>query len=833
MQSEDLLETIEALGLEGERFALATRRGGQLVSACFDDVDAAAGWLGDSPVDCYITGNPVRAGTCGKPMEGDVQALRVLLVDCDPMKDAEDPEGTSQRRRDAAWTVASDIWEHFGQRGVLIDSGRGSQVWLRVEGGIDRRALLAWIREEFGDPLVEIDATHDASRLMRLPNTVNSRTQQPVAIVDEGVEAVVTRADVSELLETWAPPTQHAIPDADRTQPSPREIRRYLKGEALKLWREDPMEITTDRSRRDYIFLRELLARDAPLEVASRLLHALPGSKAAERGDESYWVSTATAALQARDDDEACADVVENVVARAEADPDYLLSTSTLRALARLYLQGRAEWAKMRAKLKPVARKHGLSILDVTKAVRDAAAQYADSEDVDPPDGLAIFTRPSAGSKGAWKVCDNNKRWTWVGLQEAKLALGALPDPETALRLAMANPWDVAVEPFKPRILPGRVWNESNARYAVQPEAGTHPTWDQLYRVVGRGLDDDLKNSEWAKKHRISTGGEYLRLWTGSMLQQPKTRRAYLFLFSPEQGTGKSLFFESHAYLIGKALCKANKALTNERFNGELSGAVLCYTEEVDLGANGRVSLYNRVKDYTLGSTMLLEAKGGQAYEVPNTTSWGQASNDQSYCPVYDGDDRITVFQVEPPRPHERMSKALMLDRLKAEAPAFLHTLLHMEIPDAEGRYVVPPILTAVKDMQARANRDDLADWLKQRPEWITMTNDEIVDAFRAWLEMRGLATRYWTPQRIRRGLPFTGSRTRGLWERLQRELVRDMTATEMKEAFGLRESPKKIGQALSNLQKVSKRITRRLLDGKHRWTINVTVDTVAKVQHT
>lgn len=816
----DLQGTLDALDLKGH-FALSKKVGGKLVSGTFSSAANGERWIGDGDTDCYITGNSVREGTTGKAQDSDIAEIKVLLVDCDPKKDSEhDPTGTTQKRMDAAWEVASAVWEHFEQKGVLVASGRGAQVWLRVEFGIDRRALLCWIREEFKHELVDIDATHDYSRLMRLPNTVNTRTGEVVSVIDEGVASPVSAADVRDLLVAWAPPASFDVPEVDRSEPTAREVRRYVTGDALRLWRDDPMEITEDRSRRDYVFLRTVIERGAPLAVASRLLHALPGSKAADRRDDGYWISTVGAALTALADDRQSADVVANVVARVEADEDYLMQPETIKALARVYVEDFEKWIQLRAKLKPLARAQGLGIGDLDKAIKKRAAAAKVVEE-GPPDGSLIFTRAQDGGKGAWKVKDANGRWTWVTMWEAKvIAEHAGLDPVAATSLAMFHPFSVGLAPFKPRILPGRVWNESNARFVVQPVEGPHPTWDQLYRVVGRGLDNDLRGNKWARANGVTTGEAYLKLWAASMLQAPASRRAYLFLFSDEQGTGKSSWLESFSLLIGKACVKANRALTAERFNNELANAVFCFTEEIDLGHNGRSKLYDKVKDYTLGRTISLEAKGGQAYEVRNVTSWAQAANDQSYCPVYDGDDRITIFQCFPAEEGEVMAKDEMNERLKAEAPAFLHFLMNLEVPDAAGRYVVPPVDTEVKAIQARANRDDLKDWLAMRPDWILLGLDEVIDAFRAYLESRGLPLRFWSPQRIRRELPFTGARTRDLWQRLRGEFVDKMTSTEIKEQFGLTDPARRIGVSLTAISRVEPRVTRRVSMGRAVYSI-------------
>lgn len=809
-----LEETWIMLGLTGHTVSMARKVAGKLESATFTDPEVAEAWL-EGAEDSYLCANPCRAGTVGKPSEADMLPGQWLLVDCDPAKDAEDPTGTSSERRDAAWTVASEIWEHFGQRGVLVDSGRGAQVWLRVMPGADRRGLTSWIRDEFRASGVVVDSTFELSRLQRVPETPNSRTGEHVVVVDQGDEAMVTREDVEECLSGWMRPESIEVGEPDRGPPSQREIRRYLRGEALSIWREDPMEITADRSRRDYRFLRLVMEAGADLQTASRLLHALPGSKASERADSSYWESTAGAAVRAIDETRECERIVSELAGLVRVNPRVVLEKNTIKALAHLRTTNYAGWAEMRATLKDALRPAGISIADVDRLVVAEQARKVTSEAA-PPDDVAVFVRNEDGGKGAWKVRDQNGGWTWVGRTDVELVLqNAGRDPLSGVSLALQAPFTIALQPFKPRILPGRSWNESNARFAVSPEAGPHPTWDQLFRVVGRGLDSDVLASSWARDNGVATGADYLLLWVASMLQDPLSRRAYLFLYSREQGTGKSLFFESAKLLIGSAVVKANNALQNDRgFNGELRNAVLAYTEEVNLGSGGgRNAIYNRIKDWSLSDTMTIEAKGSTCFEVPNVVSWGQAANDPSYCPVFEGDDRITIYQVLPPLDEERIPKEVMRERLRQEAPAFLATLLAMEVPAPVGRYVVPPLSTEAKRQQARASRDDLSVWLDANPGWVTLTDDALVDGFRDYLAQRDLGKQFWPPQRILRALPELGDAARGVYVRLRDRAEGRWTATEAAEDFGLG-SARRAGQVMRILSSGWDRLSEGLTGG-------------------
>lgn len=777
MSCVSLSETLGLLGLQGQRFSLSQKKDGKLVSACFNDVSAAEAWI--TGTDGYVTLNPVREGCVRKPSDEDIAGSNWLLLDFDPKKDEEDPLGTSEQRRTAALAAADAAQSMLGT-GLLIDSGRGAQVWLPVEPGVSRRRLVAFVRQSFKSNLVEVDATHDASRLARLPGTVNSRTGDEALVLDPTGTEPFTRAQATELLEGFEESVYVEIPDPDTGDPSQGEIRLYVRAnpEAQRLWKDEEAELTGgDASKRDFRFLLALLkGRKISDDAASRLLYALPGGKAAtKRSDLSYWVSTyrgaAERAQREHDLDERAATFLE----KARSDPSSLWQPNTLLALARLRQseKGRTIYQTHREELKRLSG----SITELERAQKAALGDEV-RRTAEAPDDMAVAVRQSDGERQRWLLRDARGAWTRVGETDVSRALRvAGRDPDLFMDLARQNPWKVTAAPFKPRLLPGRQWNAHTARFAVEPTEGTHPTWHQLLAHVGADLDEPLAENAWARRNRIDTGAAYLRLWLATMLQDPKSRRAYLFLHGP-QGTGKSMFFEATKLLIGNGVVKANNALQAERFNGELQNAVLAYTEEVDLGAGGnRARVYNRLKDWSLGDTLTIEPKGLGVFEVDNVISWGQAANDVSYVPVFNGDDRITSVLVSPPeRPEPKVD---MTARLREEAPAFLFTLLNLKAPGQQGRYVVPPIMTRHKEEQSENNENLVALYCREHPDWIISTADPLAfTKIGDWIASTGAKRSWWSRPRILNGLPktFEGVETGKAREALL-EVLSDWTA--------------------------------------------------------
>src|SRR5690606_11248541 len=122
---------------------------------------------------------------------------------------------------------------------------------------------------------------------------------------------------------------------------------------------------------------------------------------------------------------------------------------------------------------------------------------------------------------------------------------------------------------------------------------GSHPTWDMIMDHVGKDLDPVIAGLDWAREANIRTGADYLRAWFACIFRDPFCRLPYLFLFGDEN-CGKSILWESFNLLVTSGVVKADRALTSQNdFNGELAGAILCVVEERDIskapGASAKI----------------------------------------------------------------------------------------------------------------------------------------------------------------------------------------------------------------------------------------------------
>jgi hypothetical protein len=277
-------------------------------------------------------------------------------------------------------------------------------------------------------------------------------------------------------------------------------------------------------------------------------------------------------------------------------------------------------------------------------------------------------------------------------------------DTEDAKAMMDQNPWTIVHVPFGPEypsnddlpgdqeVKTGRAWNKHAPQLAIQPSdvAGPHPHWDMIYDHLGKSLDEAVRTTEWCQKWGFATGADYLRAWMSSLILFPFQPLPYLFFYG-DQNTGKSIFWESAAYLFTKGSVEsASGALTNNQgFNFEIANAVIGYVEEKDLSAV-KGGAYARMKEWVTGLWLTVTEKGETPFSQPNTLKLVQMANRPTSCPMEDGDSRITAIAVSSIPPKDMVPRALMGDFLKEEAPFFLRTLLTTVLPTSHDRLRVP-----------------------------------------------------------------------------------------------------------------------------------------------
>lgn len=379
------------------------------------------------------------------------------------------------------------------------------------------------------------------------------------------------------------------------------------------------------------------------------------------------------------------------------------------------------------------------------------------------PDNLirhAISQQVEAGwfifVKNSWVLQSKSNVYT-VLMGQNELSKG---DVEIMMSKAILSPWEIVNYPFADEYPGDRLWNKDAARLKITPSEGPCDAWLSVFDHCGKALDDVVKDDPWCQQAGIKTGGEYLLVWFSSLFQKPTEPLPYLF-FVGEQNTGKSTLHEAVGqFLFKKGYVRADHALVNPSgFNEEVANAVLCIVEETDLRQNKEAA--NRLKDWVTGRTISINAKYKTVYDIQNSTHWIQCANDANYCPVLSGDTRVLVIRVD--RPEREIPKERLFSMLENEAPAFLHLLLQIDLPESNGRLAVPCLTTLEKKEMELSNKNEVEVFVAEQcyeRKGHEIPFDLFYNNFQAWLPADRRA--YWSSNKVSRYFPRTGLLCKG-----------------------------------------------------------------------
>lgn len=335
-------------------------------------------------------------------------------------------------------------------------------------------------------------------------------------------------------------------------------------------------------------------------------------------------------------------------------------------------------------------------------------------------------------------------------------SLGLKPSEINAvLGGSITKPWTEVCRPFQPEYPGDRQWNRNapQLKFPIsQDEILSYNNWNKILNHLGKGLDDAIKANQWAKSNGIEKGADYLKCWIASMFQFPLEPLPYLFFYSQNQDTGKSVFHESIELLLTCGYVRADQALISQGgFNGELQNAVLCVVEETDMKKN-QVA-YNRIKDWVTSRSLPIHIKGRTPYAVPNTTHWVHASNSSTACPIFSGDTRITMIYVDDLT--EKIPKTEFIALLEKEASHFITSCLNLELPRSNDRLNLPVITTKEKIQIEESNKSMVEQFLQEFTLYVpgeVIVYGELFDEFRRWLDP-SMHSNY-TKQRFGKELP-------------------------------------------------------------------------------
>jgi len=398
---------------------------------------------------------------------------------------------------------------------------------------------------------------------------------------------------------------------------------------------------------------------------------------------------------------------------------------------------------------------------DWWKKIFDAKLPKDESLDNQNYDSIVRHLVTVEHQDSGW-VLNANDNWQAEPLNHLRIALKSLGlndfEINNALGKCVLESWKLVNKPFEPEYPGSREWNRDAVQLKYLPqqeEPFVHTNWDRLLNQCGHGLNDAVTRNGWCLANGIQTGADYLRLWIASLFQFPTKHLPYLFLYSLEQQTGKTTLHESLKLLLtSKGYMDVKAALISQAgFNEEIKNAIICAVDECDLRQNKYA--YNRIKDWITGEDILIHPKGRTPYMVQNIAHFIHTGNNPNELPVFSGDSRIVVIKVPPIELEKMIPKDTFLKLLDKEAPAFLATLFHIDIPPCNDRLSIPVIETEEKELSAKSNRNAVEIFLDEccyySPGDSVLYSDLWVQ-FNEWLDPG--ETIAWTKIKMGRTLP-------------------------------------------------------------------------------
>lgn len=361
------------------------------------------------------------------------------------------------------------------------------------------------------------------------------------------------------------------------------------------------------------------------------------------------------------------------------------------------------------------------------------------------------------GSDAGWYI-QSDSSWINENRRHVELFLlaqgKAIKEINLLLGKCIQYNWILVNKPFKSEYTNNREWNLGAAQFKYNAKKGKHPTWDKILSHCGASLDSPVKENKWCLETGVLDGKLYLQCWLACCLQYPDQPTPYLFFYSPEQNTGKSIFHESINLLFSqKCVQRADLALLNgQGFNGELANSVFCIIEETDLSKKSIAA--DRIKDWVTGRTICIHPKKGTPYDIPNCTHWIQCANKLTYCPIIPGDTRIVVLKLSPIE--DEIPKEQLLEQCKNEAEALLYTLINFELPKIQGRMRPPVISIKEKILQQENNNDPLTQFIHEKIYEIPGQKIQLsifYEEFLKWLEP--IERQAWSIRQVAKQVPF------------------------------------------------------------------------------
>lgn len=251
-------------------------------------------------------------------------------------------------------------------------------------------------------------------------------------------------------------------------------------------------------------------------------------------------------------------------------------------------------------------------------------------------------------------------------------------------------------KPFKSEYPNRGEWNPGAPQWAYQPNGNDDTSyWNAVFEHVGCGLDEAVLTNSWCRQNGIQSGSHYLKLWLKLLLEQPEQKLPYLFLYSPENNSGKSTLGQAVSLLLTTGVKEISRECISDRFNSELEACVLARIEELNLADKNGLA-YQTIKRLMTSPTIAVRRMRTDNYEVPNFLHFIHTANDARFVPLDVEDERIVMFRV--PTIESMIEADELFSGLRQQASSFMRELVDMPLPPRNGRFWLPVLQTSVKE---------------------------------------------------------------------------------------------------------------------------------------
>ncbi|ODU47648.1 MAG: hypothetical protein ABS96_03360 [Lysobacteraceae bacterium SCN 69-123] len=643
---------------------------GDTFTKTFDNVDEAETWALDENAagrNIYFSVNPTAHALRKKAKKSHIARVEYLHVDLDPYA-GEDFNAERERiRKRLNGSLAAD---GIPPPSFIIDSGGGYQAFWRLVAPIELDGDPAKVEdaERYNIELARKlggDATHDVSRIMRLPGTWNipnatkrakGRVKAPAKLYDWTTgepyplasfkQAPAARADAPAIrktpsatqkpgpvpagpygvaeLEAWATANGKQLPGA--------ALKALVHGEQLT--DDNGQRIYRSGSEATWAVCCGLARAGVPDElIAAAILDKNNGGAAHVHRQQKPTAYAWMQVRKARAEIEAEADAADNDTILDEMNRLHaVVVQGKVRVLSWVRVEPDDEHSDLAGRL----------VVDL-QSFEDFRNRYRNKTVVV---GLSDNGKPKLMKRGDW----------WLDHEHRREIRGLVFRPGG----------DAEINGFQ------NLWRG----WAIEPKPGD---WSKMREHV-RGV---LANGN-------DENADYILRWTAWAVQNPARQAEVALVFRGGRGVGKGIFARAVKDLFGQhgLHIRSSKHLTGD-FNLHLRDCCLMFADEAI--APGDKAAESRLKGLVTEPQLLIEGKGENAVMSPNYLHIVMASNEKWVVPAGDDERRFAVFDVSGARQGDQVYwNALVAELDGGGLAAMLFDLLAMDLGDWHPRRSVP-----------------------------------------------------------------------------------------------------------------------------------------------